>query len=141
MVIENYSMLFKHNKILQTIGIVKYKLYRFSLLKGLSDFNFLSNIKLIIVTSEINNLNKLFIQDVMYSLHLKPIQVIIIEPKQLSLILNKLNCLYWFIGKEIKEPINGIVLRSESMTRLINSSDEKRSLWNQICKYGIYQLY
>ncbi|WP_158675181.1 DNA polymerase III subunit psi [Candidatus Pantoea edessiphila] len=126
------------NFILKNIGIIQYKLNRPKLLKGLSNLNISPHIKIVIVTDKISKLDKIFIDDVLYSLNIIHSQVKVIQPEQLTTSTDKLTCPYWLIGVKTKKLSNSLTLYTSHISKLMNNSREKRLFWKKLCNYYTY---
>ncbi|MXP51114.1 DNA polymerase III subunit psi [Pantoea sp. SoEX] len=119
------------------MGIIQYKLHRINVLKGLSNFDITSYIKLVIITNDIIDINISFMNDILHTLCIQHYQVLIAKPEQLKMLIKKLNsCIFWFVG-EVSSIKNLNLckfkfLHCSSLSNFINNNKEKRLFWKQI---------
>ncbi|MXP67852.1 DNA polymerase III subunit psi [Pantoea sp. Aalb] len=131
-------MIINRNWFLQQMGITQYRLRRPHILKGDISVRLLPNIRLIIVTKSDILLNEPLICDVLQTLNIQSNQVMILTPEQLPMLPESIHCPGWLMGIESNHKFNGIILNTNFLNTLINSSMAKRSLWEQICTYENY---
>lgn len=124
--------------ILKKIGITQYQLRYPHVFQGEITINVKFNTRLIIVSEILHILEKTLISDVLHAMNLKPCEVIVILPRQLSFLSKKIECACWLLGINDIKTFNGITIFSETYSKLVNSSEDKRILWKQICKHKTY---
>ncbi|GAA0496825.1 DNA polymerase III subunit psi [Tatumella terrea] len=121
--------------LLQQMGITQYRLHRPRVLRGEVAVRLRAETRLVIVTSETLSLTPAFMQDVLRTLDLNEHQLLILTERQLSMLPAPVPCALWLLGVPAEKQYAGVQLTTPPLAELIDNSEAKRNLWQQIITY------
>jgi len=125
---------------LNHLGITQYDLRNPQALRG-EIVTMLSDDTRLVIVAESFYPELPFFNDIVNAANLTKTSWFFIKPTKATLLPDNLNCIIWIMG--IKPTINltaksSAIIHTESLTNLMNSTSNKRLLWQKLCQYDHY---
>jgi len=93
------------------------------------------DVRLVLVTEQVNVLADPFVRDVLRSLNLTDSQVLQITAERALMLPTDRRCNSWCLGNPVALSLPGAQLHTADLDQLYLNSTERRALWQQICEY------
>lgn len=125
---------------LNHLGITQYDLRNPQALRG-EIVAMLSDDTRLIIVAESFYPELPFFNDIIDAINLTKIAWVFIEPTKAALLPDNLHCVIWIMG--IKPTLNlttksPAIIHTDPLTNLMNSTVNKRLLWQKLCQYDHY---
>lgn len=120
---------------LQQLGMTQWVLRRPAVLQGEIAVTLPPEVRLVLVTGQVNILADPFVKDVLRTLGLDESQVLQVTAELALMLPADRECNSWCLGTDVALPLPGAQLRTADLEQLYLNSAARRALWQQICEY------
>ncbi len=125
--------------LLQQMGITQYLLRRPHVLRGEAAVRVPESVRLLIIADTPPHQTESLFLDVIRSLMLSPEQILVLTPRQLSMVCEDIIHPCWYLGiSPVSDVSCKVAFTTPSLADLNHNADAKRALWQQICHYEHY---